>query len=297
MSKNLEHYNKKRQEIISVSDSKYDLMTKTISSFKELHISEDIREETNLSFDYNENHRDYNAVLEITALKIDYRTKVNDIIISFKIDENKKNVIRININERYSNSDSNYSTFIENIKCIIAKKEVVFKILQDFVIYMSIDGKLHKKQKKYEKLIFIKRKEDIYIKFNKIFNKEKNININSYIEKYYKNEMTLQNKSHKEIFFLKKEFLQKSILFKLVSIKIINYMQPNELYVLDKKIISKEKLISILSDCLIYKGNVIKDINDIPFHINNGYKNDEYSYPILSKFLNEALIEKNIKHF
>ena len=81
------------------------------------------------------------------------------------------------------------------------------------------------------------------------------------------------------------------------TMKIFNYKQHNEFYVINKKLISKEKATGILSRTLIYKGKALKTLDDIPFDNENKYYNNECSYNVLSKFLNLELMIKNIKKF
>jgi hypothetical protein len=297
MSKSLEYYTQKRQDILQIKKDADLLLEQYLEKFKKNHISEELRESTSTLQEYKDRY-DFTGQT-INSFQLYYRNKTIYLVADFRIDQNKKNVVRVQVQNILERSDKNSTMFFENIKHIMRKKEIIFEIIKKFEDYILFSKKIYKQLNKYSKLIFVKRQEKMYLNFNKVFKKARKLDIDKRLNKYYKTEITNsgKNEKYKEINFIQEEYYQKHIYFITRNIKIFNYKKNNEFYVLDKKIISKERANNIISKSLIYKDKALKILKDIPFDNENEYYDNECSYIVLSKFLNLELMIKNIKEF
>jgi hypothetical protein len=293
MSKSLQYYMQKETDIRLSGNIEFHLMDKIIEKFKKKHIQEGV--EATLLFSYSDTN--------IYSFYIKYKTLLNNIEASFTIDKKKKNVIRVNIKDKNKELPLNneerieikyiYDYFRHDIKKILRQKEVIFKIIDDFQLYLNKERKLNRHLEKYNKLISFKRQENNISNFNKIFKKEKVSNIHNYIDKYYQN--TDETKIYKTINFMSVIYGTFEFIFIPEEIKIFNYKKENEYYVYNSKLITKSQLLKILDKYLMYKNKIIKNLDDIPF--DEGESNRACKYELVSAFVNKILLAKNIKGF
>jgi hypothetical protein len=297
MSKNLQHYLQKERFILNKMSNSSALFVKTLKQFQEKNLNIFLSNKVELLYDYN---KDYlTNPLKIKSFNIQCNYLTNSINACFKIDQNKKNIIRVNMDYKSESDRKVYDILRIDIKKIMNKKEIIFQVIKDFEFFLLKRIKLNKKIKKYQKLIILKKQEKTYLNFNNIFKKFEFINIHKHVDTYYEN--TDETKEYKSINYMEEEYRAEDVFLKEKIIKIFNYKKENEYYVFEGKLISKKQATKFLSNSLIYKNKSMTNIYDLPFTISliNTNCNNYYSCPYntLSKFLLKQLLIKNINSF